>query len=130
MSRIPQVTKENYAANLSGCWASALVIAEAPLGEMLAAAEHADVIGPFVDPTAYRAKAAALHEGHGDVACAPARPAHHREHQEAAGGAMMRVSPHGFRALWWTGLALLALLLSWARFRFDCWWLHDLGRWC
>lgn len=57
-----KVTVDNYKANLSMLWAQALVIRDAPLGEMIAAAEHAEAVGPIVDPTAYRRKGRALHE--------------------------------------------------------------------
>lgn len=62
MSRTPVVTKENYQATLAFLWAQAFLVAEQPLGEMLAAAERADTVGFFVDPTLYRDKVAALHE--------------------------------------------------------------------
>jgi hypothetical protein len=56
------VTKDNYGPNLAGLWAQAFLIEEAPLAEMLAAAEHADTVGAIVDPTLYREKMRALHE--------------------------------------------------------------------
>ncbi len=62
MSARPVVTQENYQANLAQLWALAFLIEEAPLGEMLAAAERADTIGPIVDPTLYRTKMQALGE--------------------------------------------------------------------
>jgi hypothetical protein len=58
----PKVTKENYPATLAGLWAMAQLLEEAPLPEMLAAAERADSIGPLVDPTLYREKGRALAE--------------------------------------------------------------------
>ena len=39
------VTKDNYGPNLAGLWAQAFLLEEAPLAEMLAAAEHADTVG-------------------------------------------------------------------------------------
>ena len=57
-----RITKENYQANLAGLWAQASLIEEAPLAEMLAAAEHADTVGAILDPTLYRDKMRALHE--------------------------------------------------------------------
>lgn len=62
MSAPPTVTRENYGANLAALWALAELCREAPLGEMLAAAERATVVGPLLDPTLYREKAGALHE--------------------------------------------------------------------
>lgn len=62
MSTLPVVTKENYPANLAQLWALAFLIEEAPLEEMLAAAERADTIGAIFAPTLYREKMAALHE--------------------------------------------------------------------
>ena len=56
------VTKENYQATLAGLWAMAQLIDEAPIAEMLAAAERADVMGPLLDPTLYREKSRALQE--------------------------------------------------------------------
>jgi hypothetical protein len=56
------VTEENYQAMLTHLWSLAFLIEKAPLGEMLAAAEHADAVGAFVDPTLYRDKGRALSE--------------------------------------------------------------------
>lgn len=56
------ITAANYRDNLIGFWALASLVGEAPLPEMIAAIEHADAIGPLVDPTAYRDKVAAMHE--------------------------------------------------------------------
>lgn len=56
------VTKENYPATLAQLWALAFLVEEAPLGEMIAAAEHADTVGSIVDPTLYRDKCRALGE--------------------------------------------------------------------
>jgi hypothetical protein len=57
-----RVTRDNYQANLASTWALAFLVEEAPLAEMLAAAEHADTIGAIVDPTLYRDKMRQLHE--------------------------------------------------------------------
>ena len=62
MSTQPVVTAENFRATLAGLWALAGLVAEAPLGEMLAVSERADAVGAVLDPTLYREKASALHE--------------------------------------------------------------------
>lgn len=62
MSNEPNVTKENYQPNLVALWAMAHLIEEAPLPEMLAAAERADSIGAILDPTLYQEKGRALAE--------------------------------------------------------------------
>lgn len=56
------VTAENYQATLAGLWALTSLVEEAPLDEMIRAAEYADTVGVVVDPTLYRQKATALHE--------------------------------------------------------------------
>lgn len=56
------ITKDNYGPNLASLWALAHLVAEVPIGDMLAAAERATVMGPILDPTLYREKQAALHE--------------------------------------------------------------------
>ena len=56
------VTQDNYQTTLASLWALAFLVEEAPLAEMLAAAEHADTVGAIVDPTLYREKMRALHE--------------------------------------------------------------------
>lgn len=58
----PTITRETYPAHLAQLWALTSLIEDAPLAEMLAAAEHADSVGAILDPTLYREKAPALHE--------------------------------------------------------------------
>ncbi len=58
----PRITKQNYESSLVGTWALAQLVAEAPLEEMLGAAERADAVGAALDPTLYREKHRALHE--------------------------------------------------------------------
>lgn len=57
-----KVSKENYQATLAGLWALAFLVEEAPIAEMLAAAERADSVGSILDPTLYREKSQAMHE--------------------------------------------------------------------
>lgn len=56
------MTPGNYQPTLAGLWALAALVEEAPVEDMLAAAERADAVGWALDPTLYRDKVRALHE--------------------------------------------------------------------
>jgi len=87
MSAEPRIPPDDYQLTLAGLWAMANLIANAPLAEMLAAAERAETLGPIVDPTLYRERARALSE---DLALLRAfravqdvlREMHHRKDRE------------------------------------------------
>jgi hypothetical protein len=58
----PTITPANYKANLASLWAMAHLVEEAPIAEMLAAADYADAVGSILNPTLYIQKAQALRE--------------------------------------------------------------------
>lgn len=58
----PLVEIDEYQVTVSLLWGWARLIEDMPIEDALSRAKHAETVGPFIDPTAFREKHQALRE--------------------------------------------------------------------